>query len=424
MKMPKTKVTKPKKIVNKKKIIKKNYNTRSNRKRNNNFDILLKNKIMDIIIYQGHYIPSERNDDFCEAENGETLMPSYLLEEDHNEIFNVFTIIKILNKKYYNYFNQKNVRNKYITYLTLKDVFSSDSIQYSFYDKLHRQQNDKLKKIHRPSHIIFDKGKVLIEMYHFNDKKSNKSLFKQIDYPSVILYDEKSNVSVKHYFKDGIPHRDEKLGPAKIFYKDKIKIHEVYYNNGNILRKNGKPADIRYYEDTGYVQYELYNDFDNDSDYFGIMNNEKPYEIFYYNNKNKQIFMEKYGVEGITHRNNDKGPAIIEYYEDGTIKKEIYMEENRIHIDLVNKPSVISYYPNGFIKSEKFMIKNFYFRKNKPTKIKYRPNIKGRIMCESYLTPDGKLHRENGPAFISYDINGKIASELFYKNNKLIKNKK
>lgn len=72
-------------------------------------------------------------------------------------------------------------------------------------------------------------------------------------------------------------------------------------------------------------------------------NGDIPGEIWYHDTTGKRR-MEWYYVDGIVHRDETEGPAIIEYEEDGiTIFAKNYYKDGKLHRSN-GEPAMITYY--------------------------------------------------------------------------------
>lgn len=69
------------------------------------------------------------------------------------------------------------------------------------------------------------------------------------------------------------------------------------------------------------------------------------------------------------------------------------------------------YYDNGNIKSETYLLNNKFHNENAPAYILYYEN--GNKEIEEYYVDD-LLHNINGPASLLYDKNGKIRTQFYY----------
>lgn len=145
--------------------------------------------------------------------------------------------------------------------------------------------------------------------------------------------------------------------------------------------------------------------------------------LFYSIKKYNRMFNNrKLNNNDITHHINDiiiqknSQNNSIELYDDlpdaiciegsETIHKW-FKEQNVIHRE--NGPAIITY-ENDKIKSEEW-----YDNGNGPYRAKYYKN--GILYYEQFYE-GGKIHRKDGPAFIQYYENGSIAYNYFYENGK------
>lgn len=120
------------------------------------------------------------------------------------------------------------------------------------------------------------------------------------------------------------------------------------------------------------------------------------------------IKKEEWYIEGKLHCKN--GPAYIERYIDGTIKKQEWYTNNIIGSD--EGPAIIEYYNDGMIKIIQWYINGVLHRLNKPAYIeRYNDGLCKHIQWYK----DGFIHRDNEPAIIIYNNNYYIKE--WYINN-------
>ena len=101
--------------------------------------------------------------------------------------------------------------------------------------------------------------------------------------------------------------------------------------------------------------------------------------------KNRDNNLEFYLLNNKKHRAD--GPAMISYYDDETIARKSYYQDDETH------------------------------RKNGPAIIEYHKN--GKIFVEKYYL-NGKLHRIDGPSVVWYNLNGSLQlKEYWFNNNKI-----
>ena len=101
-------------------------------------------------------------------------------------------------------------------------------------------------------------------------------------------------------------------------------------------------------------------------------------------NKIKSISFKRNGK-----LHNVEFPAIIKYYEDGSIELEEYYFEGKLHRPPTDGPAIIWYDKSSNIMGESYYIK-------------------------------GKLHRFGGPACVWYNDDGKIFHEEYWLDDKRI----
>lgn len=107
---------------------------------------------------------------------------------------------------------------------------------------------------------------------------------------------------------------------------------------------------------------------------FNYHDTDKPYEVTY----------SKVYKNGNRVRHREDGPAVIYYYLNGNIAKELYYKEGKLHRE--DGPAAIKYNMNGIIDRIQF------FKNN-------------------------KLHNDNGPANIVFDCNGEVKRISYIKND-------
>jgi len=146
----------------------------------------------------------------------------------------------------------------------------------------------------------------------------------------------------------------------------------------------------------------------------------------YYDQEKTKVRFEKYYNEtNQLHREGDK-PAIIEYYQNGSVKNEFYFINHCRHRE-GDKPSCITYYPsecgkNGNIKHESYYIYNVICRNaDKPAYIDYYPSEcgeNGNVKYEEYYNNDGDHYREGDkPNQIEYSEDGNTITEIWTHKN-------
>lgn len=99
----------------------------------------------------------------------------------------------------------------------------------------------------------------------------------------------------------------------------------------------------------------------------------------------------------------------------GFLQKEWRNEARKLHRE--SGPAQISYYIDGSIRREKFYKDGSLNREDGPASIYY--NLDGSINEELFYL-DGYLHREDGPAAIRYYLDGSIEQESFCVSGALI----
>jgi len=111
---------------------------------------------------------------------------------------------------------------------------------------------------------------------------------------------------------------------------------------------------------------------------------------------------EKVKQQQFIHTDDDNTPAVIEYYENGSVEREMYLQNGFLHTNDNDKPAVIEYYP---LNDES---------KNNEGKID-----KGNIKHISYWK-NNMLHRDGGlPAYIEYYYNGNLKHQSYWINDEV-----
>lgn len=120
---------------------------------------------------------------------------------------------------------------------------------------------------------------------------------------------------------------------------------------------------------------------------------------YYENNSLKSIFY----MNDAFHFHNDNGPAIVEYYEDGTLSSEYWYINGKKHNN--NGPAEIWYSSDGSVQKKAWYINGYEQRENHPTCIWY---FSSGIVRAEYWRYHGNMHRIDGPAEITYNEKGQI----------------
>lgn len=152
-------------------------------------------------------------------------------------------------------------------------------------------------------------------------------------------------------------------------------------------------------------------------------------------NYDGKIMMERWLVDGILHR--DDGPAVVSYYDDGSVRTEWWFKHGKIHRigdHITNTPAVTKYDKGGNVEERTWYREGKKYRDDGPTCIKYHKNgnmseqqwsendiisniVKyhenGNFYKKMYYE-DGKRHRSDGPAEIIYYEDGTVAKEMWY----------
>lgn len=95
--------------------------------------------------------------------------------------------------------------------------------------------------------------------------------------------------------------------------------------------------------------------------------------------------------------------------DDGTLWREEWMLNGKLHRE--DGPAIISYYTDGGIKEQQWWINDEQHREDGPAVITYYPN--GNVNSESWWK-ENLRHRIDGPAFISYYKDGSTQFTSWY----------
>jgi antitoxin component YwqK of YwqJK toxin-antitoxin module len=238
--------------------------------------------------------------------------------------------------------------------------------------------------------VKFHSEKILFDKGRIRSEIISVSKDKKLhreDGPAYIRYYENGNISYKSYFLNDKYHRED--GPAYISYNEWGDLEEKkYYINGELHREDG-PAEI-YYDYDGNIKYESYwlNGKRHREDGPAIKDVKREY--YHDGDKICEYSYEEYWVSGVKY--NDNGSAIqgktYFSFPNGNLLNEEYFTNGKLHRE--DGPASISYYNNGNIKSE------------------------------AYYT-NGKLHREDDPAIIGYDKDGNLTCKIYMNQGVFIK---
>lgn len=146
-----------------------------------------------------------------------------------------------------------------------------------------------------------------------------------------------------------------------------------------------------------------------------IIKNEP--EVKYLSGGNKLLLFK---IGDFLH--NIEFPALIEFYQNGKVKKLMYLVRvvfQRDQYDGKDQPVILTFYENGDIYKKEYMFNYARYREpingiDQPAILEYYPGNKIKKLIYYY---EGKIHRENGPAIVEYNIEGDITSEEYYFEN-------
>lgn len=112
------------------------------------------------------------------------------------------------------------------------------------------------------------------------------------------------------------------------------------------------------------------------------------------------------------------GPAYIEYYSNGIIKKEVWYNNGKMH--RIDGTALITRTEKNVITEYEYQVDGEIHRDDGPAWAIF--NDDGSKRGERWYI-NNKPHRENGPAWINYDIHGNIIKEDWYGNGKYFDSK-
>lgn len=104
----------------------------------------------------------------------------------------------------------------------------------------------------------------------------------------------------------------------------------------------------------------------------------------------------------------------MEYYANGSLYRELYYEDDKVHRD--NGPAIITYGLRGNVISELYLQNDLYHRDNDLPALE-RYNDSGNKTCEEWYI-SGKLHRNVGPAAIWYRSGGTVSYTIHAQDSK------
>ncbi len=146
-------------------------------------------------------------------------------------------------------------------------------------------------------------------------------------------------------------------------------------------------------------------------------NNELNSEITFVFNSEHRVKIIKHYKNGIIHRDENLGPAIISYRSNNKLEYITYVNQGKLN-RLKDSPTIIMYNKDGKVEQETYY-KNGIIHRNEnlgPAIISYDKN--GLPMYKDFYN-NGRLHKENGPASIRYR-DGKVIEESYVINNKIV----
>jgi len=231
--------------------------------------------------------------------------------------------------------------------------------------------------------------------------------------PAFIEWDSDGNLLLEQWFING--EKNNNIGPDNIYY----------YSNGHIkqkvwfsrLFKNTGLPFMKVYWETGIVKQIQYSPFDTSFDTnnpttidfwndgsiqrkeWKCNNNIKLIE--YYENKQLKIALDLITVSSTE-------PILLEYYQDGQIKKEYWSNPGTVTTLDLDLLSTNKWWKNKKLHCDFDLPAEKYYYEN------------GQLKRQVWFK-NGKHHRENLPAVIVYWSNGVIRKQVWRMNNKTMR---
>ena len=104
------------------------------------------------------------------------------------------------------------------------------------------------------------------------------------------------------------------------------------------------------------------------------------------------------------------------YYANSSVLSEEWLDaDGRLHRE--DGPAWIKYHADGSVRSEAWCFDDKLHREDGQAWISY--NADGSVLSEAWCFDD-KLHRADGPAWISYNADGSVLSEAWYVDGMLL----
>lgn len=99
--------------------------------------------------------------------------------------------------------------------------------------------------------------------------------------------------------------------------------------------------------------------------------------------------------------------------KNGNVYMISYKRDGKFH--RTNGPAYVTFFQNGVKFSERYYIDGFPENKNGPTTVRYHEN--GKIRSKIWRDKNDKCHREDGPAIENYNTEGQLIFEEWYFND-------
>jgi antitoxin component YwqK of YwqJK toxin-antitoxin module len=176
-----------------------------------------------------------------------------------------------------------------------------------------------------------------------------------------------------------------------------------FYVDGELHSIDGEPA---------YIQYTPEGDVEGITYYKngkGHRAGDKPASILYWADDTDNVYMQYWSIDGILTKST-------EHWRDGKLMKEMYHNSKADYHRDEDKPAVTIYSIDGTTKNYEEYYKNGERHRDgdKPAGVTYYND--GKTLSQEIWMQDDEWHREGKPAIISYDRDGNVTDESYYKN--------
>jgi len=185
----------------------------------------------------------------------------------------------------------------------------------------------------------------------------------------------------------------------------------AFLEEASRLREAIKNVNFSLYE-SGQIRSEMWHDDDGKRSRLGA-----PAFVCY--GPNGLSTVETWYVDGKEHRIG--GPAVISYYtsDDNTtmhvVKQETWYFNGKVHRD-DDEPALRGYYEDGSIKGELWFLHGYIHRVGGPAMVARYEN--GQVEDETWYQR-GQIHREERPACVKYNASGEIIEAIWYNHGML-----